>query len=68
MVAELDDHLAAPYQKKLVLVLMVMPRENAGKLYEFEFLAVQLGHHLGTPVLLDERELFGERGFHYVMR
>jgi hypothetical protein len=63
MITELDHHPASPHEKKLVLLFMLMPRENAGELDQFHFLPVQRGHHFGTPVLMDERELFGEGTF-----
>ena len=50
-VAEFDNHLAAPNQKQLVLVLVLVPRKDAGELDELQFLAVQLGNDLGPPML-----------------
>src|SRR5436190_15291707 len=41
----------------------MMPREDTGHFHEFQFLAVQLGDDLGSPLLVDERELFGEGSF-----
>jgi len=68
MVAKLDNHPAAPNEKELVLVFVMMPREDAGELDELQFLAVQLGHDLGPPMLVKERELFGEGSFVHGVR
>lgn len=64
-VAELNDHLSTPEEKKLVLIFVVMPGEGAGKLYELEFLAIYFGDDPGSPMFLDKRELFGERDFRH---
>ena len=60
-VAKLDNHLAAPNEEKLVLLFVLMPREDAGDLYEFQLLPVQFSNHFGPPMLVDKREFFGER-------
>ena len=64
-VAELDDHLSTPDEKKLVFIFVMMPGECAGKLYELQFLTIHFGDDPGSPMFLDERELFDERDFRH---
>ena len=52
-IAELDYNLAAPDKEKFILMLVVMPRKDSRESGEFQFLAIQLGNHLRTPMLVD---------------
>jgi len=38
----------------------MMPRKATAELHQLEFLPVQFGHHLGTPVFMDLGELFSQ--------
>ena len=62
-VAKFNGHLAAPDEEKLIFVFVVMPGEDAAKLDELEFLAIQRGNDFRTPMLVDGGELFIERTF-----
>ncbi len=57
-VAELNDHFAAPHEEKFVFTFVVVPWKHSRKFRQFQFLAIQLGKDLRTPVLMDCRELF----------
>ena len=59
-VAELDGHVPAPDEEKLVFLVVMVPREHARELDQLEFLAVELRDDLGPPVFVDAGKLFGE--------
>jgi hypothetical protein len=64
-VPELDPKPAAPDQKHLFHIIVVMPWERPLHLHQLDLLAVHLGHDLGLPLLRKAGKLFGNfDGFH----
>ena|SRR5205809_4174918 len=62
-VAKLNCHLAAPDQEHFILMFMLVPRKDSDELDELDFLAVQLGNDLWSPMFVDQGKLLVERGF-----
>jgi hypothetical protein len=52
-VSKLDSHLASPDQEHFVCTIVGMPRELTLELNELHFLSIELGDHLGPPMLRD---------------
>jgi len=53
-VTKLNGHSTAPDQEQFILLFVLMPRKNPGKLHQLELLAIQLGNYFGSPMLVDE--------------
>jgi hypothetical protein len=56
-IAKLHSELSLPYQKQLVLLVMVMPNKLTLELDELDFLTVKFGYHLRPPMLAEDGEL-----------
>lgn len=60
VVTKLDAEATADAEEELVFAIVPVPDEGPAEFHEFDLLPVQLAHHLGTPVLGDERQLLRE--------
>ena len=65
-VTKLNNHFSPPDEEEFIFVFMMVPGKDAAKLDQLQFLTVQRGHDLRTPMFVDGRELFIERGFCHV--
>src|ERR1700683_407032 len=55
-----DRQLAANDQEELIGVFVGVPHEFALDLHDLDLVVVEPCHHLGRPVLRDQRELVGK--------
>src|SRR5690242_6203665 len=58
--AEFDPHPAAPDEKQLIFVVVMVPGENALKFYQLHFLAIEFADDLRPPMFAEGAEFFGE--------
>lgn len=59
-VAKFDLHSAAPNEKKFILLLVMVPGENALEFYQLHLLTIQLADNLRSPMFAKGAELLGE--------
>ena len=63
VVAELNEHLAAPYQEQLIFMLVFMSWKHASEFHQLHLLTVQLRDNLRTPMLVDQCKLLSQGCF-----
>ena len=61
--AKFDSHAAAPNEKELVFLLVMMPGKDALEFYQLHFLVVEFADNLRSPMFAESAELFSEVHF-----
>jgi hypothetical protein len=68
MIAKLDAEPAAPDHEELVFVFMMVPREFALNLHQFNLLAIYSGNRLRPPAFAEQREFVVQADFVHICR